>query len=74
MRHCYAAQFVLLWKNLLHRPGIEPGSKEWESSMIPLHQRCYMQLGGEQNRLVWTAQCLHCYCEFNVYIAICCTR
>ena len=26
------------WKNL-RRPGIEPGSQEWESCMIPLHQR-----------------------------------
>ena len=23
----------------LRRPGIEPGSQEWESCMIPLHQR-----------------------------------
>ena len=23
----------------MHRPGIEPGSQEWESCMIPLHQR-----------------------------------
>jgi hypothetical protein len=26
-------------KKGLRRPGIEPGSPEWESSMIPLHQR-----------------------------------
>ena len=26
-------------KKNVRRPGIEPGSKEWESSMIPLHQR-----------------------------------
>ena len=25
----------------LRRPGIEPGSQEWESCMIPLHQRRY---------------------------------
>jgi hypothetical protein len=26
----------------MRRPGIEPGSQEWESCMIPLHQRrCY---------------------------------
>ena len=24
----------------LHCPGIEPGSQEWESCMIPLHQQC----------------------------------
>ena len=24
---------------MLRRPGIEPGSQEWESCMIPLHQR-----------------------------------
>ena len=23
----------------MHRPGIEPESREWESRMIPLHQR-----------------------------------
>ena len=28
------------YKNLLHCPGIEPGSQEWESCMIPLHQQC----------------------------------
>ena len=26
-------------KKSLRRPGIEPGSQEWESCMIPLHQR-----------------------------------
>ena len=26
-------------KNSMRRPGIEPGSQEWESCMIPLHQR-----------------------------------
>ena len=26
-------------KIIVRRPGIEPGSLEWESSMIPLHQR-----------------------------------
>lgn len=26
-------------KNGVRRPGIEPGSQEWESCMIPLHQR-----------------------------------
>ena len=26
-------------KNCVRRPGIEPGSQEWESCMIPLHQR-----------------------------------
>ena len=25
---------------MLHCPGIEPGSQEWESCMIPLHQQC----------------------------------
>ena len=24
----------------VHCPGIEPGSQEWESCMIPLHQQC----------------------------------
>ena len=36
---------LILWKdfsskNMLHCPGIEPGSQEWESCMIPLHQQC----------------------------------
>ena len=26
-------------KKIVRRPGIEPGSQEWESCMIPLHQR-----------------------------------
>ena len=28
----------------LRRPGIEPGSQEWESCMIPLHQRRNLSL------------------------------
>ena len=34
-----------LWgikKKKLRRPGIEPGSQEWESCMIPLHQRRFI--------------------------------
>lgn len=27
------------WVKHVRRPGIEPGSQEWESCMIPLHQR-----------------------------------
>ncbi len=27
-------------KNCVHCPGIVPGSQEWESCMIPLHQQC----------------------------------
>ena len=27
---------------ILRRPGIEPGSQEWESCMIPLHQRRFV--------------------------------
>ena len=30
-------------KKILRRPGIEPGSQEWESCMIPLHQRRFMR-------------------------------
>ena len=30
---------------MLRRPGIEPGSQEWESCMIPLHQRRTTQRG-----------------------------
>ena len=32
--------FYHFYKILLHCPGIEPGSQEWESCMIPLHQQC----------------------------------
>ena len=32
-------KFVLQGKKTVRRPGIEPGSQEWESCMIPLHQR-----------------------------------
>ena len=28
----------------MHCPGIEPGSQEWESCMIPLHQQCLTML------------------------------
>lgn len=31
-------------KSTVHCPGIEPGSQEWESCMIPLHQQCYDKL------------------------------
>ena len=34
-------------KKMLRRPGIEPGSQEWESCMIPLHQR-RMPLNSQQ--------------------------
>ena len=35
-----SASFVLFWQGKLMRcPGIEPGSQEWESCMIPLHQQ-----------------------------------
>ena len=27
-------------------PGIEPGSQEWESCMIPLHQRRHLEMPG----------------------------
>ena len=30
---------------MLRRPGIEPGSQEWESCMIPLHQRRSLKNG-----------------------------
>ena len=37
---------------LVRRPGIEPGSQEWESCMIPLHQRRLVEVRGEkQERL-----------------------
>lgn len=45
-------------KKVMHRPGIEPGSQEWESCMLPLHQRCISlkvvlyDLKGRGNRVV----------------------
>ena len=42
---------MILYQNWLHRPGIEPGSQEWESCMIPLHQRCYST--------IFSAKCKH---------------
>ena len=30
-----------LKKNILHRPGIEPGPPAWQASILPLNQRCY---------------------------------
>ena len=30
--------------SIVRRPGIEPGSQEWESCMIPLHQRRLIEL------------------------------
>ena len=35
---CRRGRFILDAK-AMRRPGIEPGSQEWESCMIPLHQR-----------------------------------
>ena len=34
---CEYLQFPM--GKIVRRPGIEPGSQEWESCMIPLHQR-----------------------------------
>ncbi len=31
-------------KRTVHCPGIEPGSQEWESCMIPLHQQCWHEV------------------------------
>ena len=41
----------------LRRPGIEPGSQEWESCMIPLHQR--RQLGRCPILTAWALIRLH---------------
>ena len=42
-------------KKNLHRPGIEPGSQEWESCMIPLHQRCQRLAF---SRRLWKRNCI----------------
>ena len=26
----------------MHRPGIEPGSKRWQRSILPLNHRCFV--------------------------------
>ena len=39
------------FKRNLRRPGIEPGSRDWETRMIPLHQRHTWQLGYKQTIL-----------------------
>ena len=45
----------------VHCPGIEPGSQEWESCMIPLHQQCWvaeecsLDLVYSVSHLVWQA-------------------
>ena len=35
---------MIIPRCLVRRPGIEPGSQEWESCMIPLHQRRLLTL------------------------------
>ena len=35
----YLTHIFLTLDEKVRRPGIEPGSQEWESCMIPLHQR-----------------------------------
>lgn len=39
-RSCRTAQ-GRRWGFPLHQPGIEPGSQDWESCMIPLHHWCF---------------------------------
>ena len=36
---CRASQNRKIKLETLRRPGIEPGAQEWESCMLPLHQR-----------------------------------
>ena len=45
-------------KNFFRRPGIEPGSQEWESCMIPLHQRrCHIRyIISSRQTAVWPFQ------------------
>ena len=55
----WICQLNKIWNNkikqnkLLRRPGIEPGSQEWESCMIPLHQRRLQGLE-EVIFVIWT--------------------
>ncbi len=32
--------YTVRGQKIMHRPGIEPGSSEWKSEMLPLHHRC----------------------------------
>ena len=56
----------------VRRPGIEPGSQEWESCMIPLHQRrrCNMCTKNTQSnhyiQILYTAQYSSLRIEFNI--------
>ena len=52
----------------VRRPGIEPGSQEWESCMIPLHQRrrCNMCTKNHYIQILYTAQYSSLRIEFNI--------
>ena len=39
--------------NKMRRPGIEPGSQEWESCMIPLHQRRPVFINENDKKFFW---------------------
>ena len=44
-------------KNNVRRPEIEPGSQEWESCMIPLHQRRFTSTLGCTQSMFWWFDC-----------------
>ena len=45
-------------KKVVRRPGIEPGSQEWESCMIPLHQRRFQGIE-ELNQQIHMKYCFY---------------
>ena len=52
---------------MLHCPEIEPEAQEWESSMLPLHQQCWLTKHGPINYILkieskelQTKMMLHC--------------
>ena len=32
------------FKKIMHRPGIEPGPPAWQASILPLNQRCFVEI------------------------------
>ena len=46
MKNKYYWNWSVKSKNLLHRPGIEPGPPAWQASILPLNQRCFLIVAG----------------------------
>jgi hypothetical protein len=37
----YLQKIKIILQNVLHRPGLEPGSSAWQANILPLNQRCF---------------------------------